>query len=188
MKSLCVFCGSSLGGNSAHEEAAKLLGNYLATHEIRLVYGGGDVGLMGVIANAVLSNGGEAIGVITKALLQKEVGHQGLTQLHIVDTMHERKAMMAILSDGFIAIPGGFGTLDELFEVLTWLQLGIHHKPIGILNVEGYFDHLLDFLSHTVDEGFVHEVHLEMLKVSSSVTELVHRMWIDESPIVDKWL
>src|ERR1051325_8659898 len=155
MQRLCVFTGSSSGARAAYAEAARELGTLLARRGIGLVYGGARVGLMGAVADAVLAAGGEAIGVIPQALVAKEVAHTGLTALHVVESMHARKAMMSDLSDGFIALPGGWGTLEELFEVLTWAQLGLHRKPTGLLNVDGYFDGLLAFLTHTVAEAFV---------------------------------
>jgi uncharacterized protein (TIGR00730 family) len=155
MKSLCVYCGSSLGNSPAYAKAARELAKAMVDDNIALVYGGGKVGLMGTIADEVLRLGGEATGVIPKALLDKEVGHAGLTRLHIVKDMHERKAMMADLSDGFIAMPGGIGTFEELFEVFTWSRLGLHDKPIGLLNVDGFYDGLIAFLRHTVTQGFL---------------------------------
>jgi uncharacterized protein (TIGR00730 family) len=148
MKRVCVYCGSATGANPAHRDAAEKLGVLLATRGIGLVYGGGNVGLMGVIADAALRAGGEVIGVIPGALMDKELGHTGVTKLHVVASMHERKQLMADLSDGFIALPGGIGTLEEFFETLTWLQLGFHNKPVGLLNVAGFYEHLLTFLRH----------------------------------------
>src|SRR5471032_2521819 len=150
MKSICVYCGANAGVTPRYAEAARELARALVDENIALVYGGGNVGLMGIIADEVIRLGGRATGVIPEALLQKELGHKDLTQLHIVKDMHERKAMMAELSDGFIAMPGGMGTLEELFEVLTWAQLGFHYKPIGLLNVEGFYDHLIAFVDHLV--------------------------------------
>lgn len=155
MKSLCIYCGSSIGASPVYANAARDLAKAMVNDNISLVYGGGNVGLMGVIADEVLRLGGEATGVIPKALMDREVGHGGLTRLHIVKDMHERKAMMATLSDGFIAMPGGIGTLEELFEVFTWSQLGLHEKPIGLLNVNGFYDGLIGFLEHVVAERFL---------------------------------
>lgn len=155
IKSLCIYCGSSLGASPAYAAAARAMAKALVENNIALVYGGGRVGLMGVIADAVLELGGEATGVIPKALLDKEVGHAGLTRLHVVKDMHERKAMMAELSDGFIAMPGGIGTLEELFEVFTWSQLGLHEKPIGLLNVDGFYDGLIRFIQQLVEQRFL---------------------------------
>lgn len=155
MKSLCVYCGAAQGVKPVYAEAARLLAKEMVRHDIALVYGGGNVGLMGVIADAVLALGGRATGVIPQALVDKEVAHLHLTAQHVVKDMHERKAMMAELSDGFIAMPGGLGTLEELFEMLTWSQLGFHAKPIGLLNVEGFYDGLIAFVRHQVEQGFV---------------------------------
>ena len=155
MKSICVYCGASFGVSPIYANAARALAQTLVSLHVALVYGGGNVGLMGVIADEVMRLGGDATGVIPQALLDKEVGHLSLTRLHIVKDMHERKAMMAELSDGFIAMPGGMGTLEELFEVLTWSQLGFHDKPIGLLNVAGFFDGLVAFLQHQVRQGFL---------------------------------
>jgi uncharacterized protein (TIGR00730 family) len=155
MKSLCVYCGSSFGNSAVYAVAARALAKEMIDRNISLVYGGGNVGLMGVIADEVLRLGGEVTGVIPQALLDKEVGHLGLTHLHIVQNMHERKAMMAELADGFVAMPGGIGTLEELFEILTWSQLGFHQKPVGALNVDGFYDGLIAFLQMQVTQGFV---------------------------------
>ena len=163
MTNICVFCGSSAGRQPAYRAAAQRLGRALAARDIGLVYGGAQVGLMGAVADAVLADGGRSIGVIPESLARVEVAHQHLTELHIVATMHERKAMMAERSAAFIALPGGIGTLEELFEAWTWSQLGIHAKPVGLLNVDGYYDALLAFLDHTAAEGFVRPVHREML-------------------------
>jgi uncharacterized protein (TIGR00730 family) len=155
MKSLCVYCGSSFGNRSGYADAARTLAAAMVDQDIALIYGGGNVGLMGVIADEVLRLGGEATGVIPQSLLDKEVGHLGLTHLHVVQNMHERKAMMAELADGFVAMPGGIGTLEELFEILTWSQLGFHQKPVGVLNVDGFYDGLIGFMQTQVTEGFV---------------------------------
>lgn len=155
LKSVCVYCGSSFGIQPGYAEAARELARELVKNNIALVYGGGKVGLMGVIADEVMRRGGQATGVIPQALMQWEVGHHGLTELHVVKDMHERKAMMAQLSDGFIALPGGMGTLEELFETLTWAQLGFHDKPIGLLNTAGFYDGLLAFLDQVVTQGFI---------------------------------
>ncbi len=155
MKSICIYCGSAVGASPVYAQAARQLAQGMVANNIGLVYGGGNIGLMGVIASEVMRLGGEATGVIPKALLDKEIGHLGLTRLHIVKDMHERKAMMAELSDGFIAMPGGVGTLEELFEVFTWFQLGLHDKPIGLLNVSGFYDGLIQFIQHLVSEQFL---------------------------------
>lgn len=192
MKSICVYCGSAIGSDSAFATAARELGSQLANSGIELIYGGGRVGLMGVVADAVLAAGGRVQGVIPQALATREVAHSGLTQLHVVETMHQRKALMADLSDGFIALPGGLGTFEELFEIWTWAQLGIHSKPIGLLNVVSYFDHLLAFLDHATASRLLKPVHRETLIVSNESQDLLYRMaafvpeagrkWFDELP------
>lgn len=176
MKSICVYCGSSMGASPVYTDAAKALATELVAHDIALVYGGGKVGLMGVIADEVMRLGGEVTGVIPQALVDKEVGHHGLTALHVVRNMHERKAMMAELSDGFIAMPGGIGTLEELFEVLTWSQLGFHAKPVGVLNVDGFYDALIAFLQHLVAQGFVRPAQAELMMHEPTVSALVRRL------------
>lgn len=180
MKTLCVYCGSQKGVNPLYEELARGLARELVRNDIALVYGGGNVGLMGVIADEVLRQGGEVTGVIPKALLEMEVGHTGLTRLHIVRDMHERKAMMMDLSDGFIALPGGLGTLEELFEVLTWSQLGMHDKPVGLLNTRGFFDGLTAFLAYQVAQGFVSQAHVDLLLVENQPELLIGRLrrWV----------
>jgi uncharacterized protein (TIGR00730 family) len=154
VKSVCVYCGSSFGTDPAYLEATQTLARTFARERIRVVYGGAAVGLMGALADATLEAGGEVVGVIPQQLVDREIAHQGLTELHIVATMHERKALMAQLSDGFVALPGGIGTLEELIEVFTWSQLGLHAKPLGVLNVNGYYDRLGAFLDHAVEQGF----------------------------------
>ena len=163
MRRLCVFCGSSKGSREVYADQARRLGEALAARGLGLVYGGGHIGLMGVLADALLQAGGEVIGVIPQALVDKELAHGGLTELRVVTTMHQRKALMADLADGFLALPGGFGTADEFFEVLTWAQLGLHDRPVGLLNVAGFFDPLLAWLDHTVAEGFIKPVHRRLL-------------------------
>ena len=163
MKRICVFCGSNKGAKNTYIEAAKSLGKVLVEKNIGLVYGGGKVGLMGVIADEVLAGGGEVIGVIPQSLVAREVAHQNVTQMHIVNSMHERKALMADLSDGFMALPGGMGTFDEFCEILTWAQLGIHQKPCGILNIENYFTPLLAMFDHAMREGFLRDTHRAMV-------------------------
>ena len=175
MKSLCIYCGSSPGASPLYAAAARRLAQEMVADNIALVYGGAHVGLMGIIADEVLRLGGDATGVIPKALREKEVGHQGLTRLHIVKDMHERKALMAELSDGFIAMPGGIGTLEELFEVFTWSQLGIHDKPIGLLNVNGFYDGLIGFVQHLVNERFLKEEQARIIMVESDETALIER-------------
>ncbi len=175
MKSICVYCGSSMGVAATYAQAARKLAHQMVQDNIALVYGGGNVGLMGVIADEVMRVGGEVTGIIPKALLDKEVGHHGLTRLHIVKDMHERKAMMAQLSDGFIAMPGGIGTLEELFETLTWSQLGLHDKPIGLLNVDGFYDALLSFVQHLVTQGFLKAHQAQLLMHESEPGALLNR-------------
>jgi uncharacterized protein (TIGR00730 family) len=185
---LCVFCGSNHGARPEYVAAATELGALLAEREITLVYGGGRVGLMGVVADAVLTRGGDVVGVIPHALDTKELAHDGLTEMHVVDTMHERKALMADLADGFIALPGGFGTFDEAIEITTWAQLGIHHKPVGLLNVAGYFDKLIALLDHAVKEQFIKPQHRDLILVEPDQERLLELMRTYESPVVEKWI
>jgi uncharacterized protein (TIGR00730 family) len=185
---VCVFCGSSRGTNPAHLAAAQKVGRGLAQRGLALVYGGGNVGLMGALADAALAAGGHVIGVIPEALLAKEVGHRGLPDLRVVKSMHERKALMAELSDGFIALPGGFGTFEEFFEVLTWSQLSFHAKPCALLNVAGFFNPLLAFLDHATAEGFVRPAHRELVLVDQSVEGLLEKMRGFTPPTVHKWM
>lgn len=173
MRRLCVFCGSAVGGRPVHAEAARRLGELLAGRGLGLVFGGGHIGLMGVVADAILRAGSEAIGVIPQALVDRELAHGALTELHVVETMHQRKARMADLADGFIALPGGYGTADELFEVLTWSQLGLHAKPIGLLNVAGFFDPLLGWLDQSVREGFLRAEHRRLLLEANEADRLL---------------
>ena len=168
MNNLCVYCGSSNGQRLAYREAAITLADLMCEQNIGLVYGGASVGLMGVIADRVLDRGGHVIGVMPESLVRHEVAHAGLSELHVVDSMHARKALMADLADGFVALPGGFGTLDELFEMLTWSQLSLHSRPCGLLNVEGYFDALVSFMDHATVEGFVRPVHRNLAIVEHS--------------------
>jgi len=176
MKTLAVYCGAAHGANPVHADAARALARALVEHNIGLVYGGGKVGLMGTIADEVLRLGGEATGVIPRALVEREVGHAGLTRLFVVKDMHERKAMMSDLSEGFIAMPGGMGTLEELFEMVTWAQLGIHAKPIGLLNVNGFYDGLRAFVRHQVEEGFVRPAHEGLMIAESDPDALIRRL------------
>jgi uncharacterized protein (TIGR00730 family) len=185
---LCVFCGSSAGHDPVYLEAARLLGETLAQRGIELVYGGASVGLMGAVADAVLANGGRVTGVMPQALADKEIAHAGLSDLRVVGSMHERKAMMAELSDGFIALPGGLGTFEELFEVWTWAQLGYHKKPCALLNVAGFYDKLAGFLDDVVERGFVKPIHRAMLIVQDEPTALVDAIRAYEPPKVDKWI
>ncbi len=173
MNSLCIFCGSSDGSRPEFRAAAERVGVALARGGIRLVYGGAHVGLMGRIANAALGAGGEVVGVMPTVLVEKEVAHSGLTELHQVASMHERKALMADLADGFISLPGGAGTMEEAFEVWTWAQLGIHAKPVAFLNVNGYFDKLIGFIDHMVENEFLRRQHADMLIVRGDVDELI---------------
>jgi uncharacterized protein (TIGR00730 family) len=188
MKSICVFCGSSPGQSADYLAAACSLGQLLAAMRIRLVYGGARVGLMGALADAALQAGGTVVGIIPRALMEWEVGHPGLSELHVVETMHERKAMMAELSDAFLALPGGIGTLEEFFEVWTWSQLGIHRKPIGVLNIAGFFDPLGDFLNHVVREGFLREEHRSSVLFDASADLLLNWMQAFEPPKVQTWI
>ena len=188
MKSICVYCGSSAGSSEVYATGARQLATSLVNNQISLVYGGGNVGLMGIIADEVTLLRGHVTGVIPQALMDKEVGHTQLSQLHIVRNMHERKALMAELSDGFIAMPGGIGTLEELFEMFTWLQLGFHEKPLGLLNVDGFFDILILFLKQTVQKKFLQEKHLEMLIIESDPERLLQRFKDFKPQHVDKWL
>jgi uncharacterized protein (TIGR00730 family) len=188
MKSVCVFCGSSTGANPAYARAARELGRTLAERKLVLAYGGGRVGLMGEVATAALAAGGEVLGVIPHALSGKEIALAECTELVVVDTMHERKALMADRSDAFVALPGGYGTCDELFEIVTWAQLGIHRKPVGLLNVNGFFTPLLGWLDHVVAEGLLKPKHRDLLLVADTVPELLARLtaWTPPEPI-KKW-
>ena len=188
IRSLCVFCGSSVGSKPAFIGAAISLGKTLAENGIRLVYGGGRVGLMGAIADAALNAGGEVIGVIPEHLVAREVAHPGLTDLRIVASMHDRKALMAELSEGFVALPGGLGTLEEFFEVWTWGQLGLHRKPYGLLNVNGFYDPLVQFIDQLVEQKFVKPEHRRMLIIESDAAMLPVRMSGHHAPAVDKWI
>jgi hypothetical protein len=188
LHAIALFCGSSPGADPAFRAEAASLGRTFAAQGIRLVFGGGSVGLMGAAADACLAAGGEAVGVIPRLLLEKEVGHRGLTALHVVETMHERKALMTELADGFIALPGGYGTLDELFEALTWQQLGYHRKPVGLLNVSGFFDHLLAFMDHARDGGFLRPMHHDALCLDRDLPALLEKLRAAEPPDTAKWL
>src|SRR5262245_34399592 len=185
MRRVCVFAGSSSGADAAYADAAPQLGRTLGGRRIGVVYGGACVGLMGTMADAALAAGADVIGVIPSALMAKEIAHRGLTDLRVVSSMHERKALMADLSDAFIALPGGWGTLEEFFEVLTWAQLGLHRKPCGLLNVHGYFDRLLSFLDHSVDEGFVRREFRSMIAVADSPHPLLDMLSSYRPPIVE---
>jgi len=187
MKAVCVYCGSAIGARPVYAEAAKAFGRALVEADLALVYGGGSVGLMGTIADEVLGLGGRAIGVIPELLMSKEVGHAGLTELHVVADMHERKKKMADLSDAFVSMPGGVGTFEELFEVYTWAQLGYHQKPVALLNVDGYYDPLIAMLRHTVEEGFMRAPFLAMLQVASDPAEMIHALRKYVPPVADRW-
>jgi uncharacterized protein (TIGR00730 family) len=189
MRRVCVFCGSSPGARPAYGAAAEELACLLVAEGIGVVYGGGQVGLMGRLADAVLAEGGEAIGVLPEALVEKEIGHPGLSDLRVVGSMHERKALMAELSDAFVALPGGLGTVEELFEVYTWAQLGLHRKPCALLDVEGYYEGIAGFLAHAVEERFLREDHRAMLIVERDPRTLVERlMRFEPAAIVPKWI
>lgn len=188
MNSITIFCGSSIGTDPIYHQQATLLGETLAENKIQLVYGGARVGLMGSVADGALSKGGEVIGVIPDFLQKKELAHLGITKLHIVETMHQRKTMMHDLSDGFIALPGGFGTLEELFEIITWAQLGLHKKPIGLLNTNGFYNHLSLLLQHMVNQGLLKEVNQQMLLIDENIDQLLEKMAQYEAPLVGKWI
>ena len=188
LRRVCVYAGSNPGADPAYRDAAAALATLLAEHGIGLVYGGGRVGLMGVLADTMLARGGEAIGVIPQALVDREVGHGGLTELRVVGSMHERKAEMAELADAFVAVPGGIGTLEELIEVYTWSQLGLHDKPCGVLNVNGFYDGLAAWLDHAVEEGFLRAEHRAVLQVATTPAELLDRLSRWQPPRVGKWL
>jgi len=188
MKRIAVYCGSSSGVNGIYREQAEQLGKLLAERQTEVVFGGGKVGLMGHLADAAMEAGGRVIGVIPGFLHVKEVAHDELSKMITVDTMHQRKALIYDMSNGFIALPGGFGTLDELFEMLTWGQLGLHPKPVGLLNMDGFFDHILASLDHMVQEGFLHEINRKMVLCSHQVEKLLELMHAYEAPTVPKWL
>jgi uncharacterized protein (TIGR00730 family) len=188
MKYICVYCGSNPGRQAVYCEAARSLGQEMASRGIGLVYGGASVGVMGSVADAVLQHGGKAIGVIPHALATKEVSHHGLDQLFVVDSMHERKAKMAELSDGFIALPGGWGTIEEIFEMLTWAQLGFHEKPCGLLNAAGYYDYLFAFLEKAIEEQFVKPEYRPMMMMDDSAPSLLRRFEGYRAPKVKKWI
>lgn len=187
MRRICVYCGSNPGARALYADAARNLADVLVRHDLELVYGGADKGIMGIIANAVLERGGNVHGVIPQMLCDKEIAHQGLTELHVVSSMHARKTMMAALSDGFIAMPGGFGTLEEIIEIITWGQLRFHDKPCGLLNVGGYFDHLLAYLDHASAEGFLRPENRQMLLCDKTPAGLIQQFERYSAPHVDKW-
>lgn len=188
MQAVCVFCGSNSGARNAYVDAARRLGNSIAGRGLTLVYGGAAVGLMGTLADAALASGGKVVGIIPTALVEREIAHNSLTEQHQVKSMHERKAMMADRSDAFLALPGGAGTLEETFESWTWAQLGHHQKPVGLLNVDGFFDALLTFLDHQVREGFIRHEHRDMLIVESDPDKILERLSKYRAPVVEKWI
>lgn len=188
MKRVCVFCGSSAGESSRYLEAASDMGRLLAEEDIGLVYGGSRIGVMGRLADSALDAGGTVVGVIPDALIDREVAHRGLTELRVVDSMHERKAVMAGLADAFVALPGGLGTLEEFCEVLTWAQLGLHRKPCGVLDVGEYFQPLVALLDHMVREGFLARIHRAMVQVETTPEALLARLWEYEPPQVPRWI
>ncbi len=188
LKRICIYCGSSSGHDPVHREVAREVGAFLARQGIGVVYGGGNVGLMGAVADGALEERGEVIGVIPRALMEKELGHRSVTQLHVVGSMHERKALMVDLSDAFIALPGGVGTLDELFETLTWLQLEFHAKPVGLLNVGGFFDGLTAFVAQMRDAGFLKPEHAACLLVEKEPERLLEALRAFSPPQLGKWI
>ena len=189
MKHLCVFCGSSKGGSAIYADRAKSFGEAMAARGLGLVYGGGHIGLMGVVADAVLRAGGSVVGVIPRSMVERELAHSRLTELHVVETMHQRKALMAERSDAFAALPGGFGTADELFEILTWRQLRFHVKPIGLFNVSGFFDPLLAWIDRTVEEGFLRPEHRGLIHVAEESERLLDLLLCDHADAAaSKWI
>jgi uncharacterized protein (TIGR00730 family) len=188
IQNLCVFCGANFGTRPEYKKAAQALGRMLAEKSIRLVYGAGNVGLMGVLADSCLAAGGKVIGVIPDSLVRHEVAHLGLTELRIVNSMHERKAMMADLSDAFMALPGGLGTFEEMFEVWTWAQLGIHQKPLGLLNIAGYYDPLIAMVHHGMNEGFLKQKHMDTLLVDNDPARLLESLSTFHTEFAPKWL
>jgi len=188
LKKICVYCGSGSGNKLYYEEEARYLGRLFVEQGIELIYGGARVGIMGAIADEVMNEGGKVTGVIPQNLVRREVAHDGVMDLRVVDSMHERKALMAELSDGFIALPGGLGTLEELSEILTWAQLGLHTKPTGVLNIGGYYDRLIGFLDYAVDEGFVKPVNRSLLLIRDKAEELLNDFEEYQSPVHEKWL
>ena len=188
MRSLCIYCGSSSGNDPAYVECARAVGTELAGRGIEVVYGGAHVGLMGQVADAALAAGGRVIGVIPQQLVRKELAHRQLTALHITSSMHARKAKMAELADGFVALPGGVGTLEEIFEIWTWAQLGLHGKPVGLLNIAGYYDELVRFVDHATSSGFVRPEQRGMLIVEPTISSLLARFESWVPPVVEKWI
>lgn len=188
LKQICVYCGSNGGRLPEYIDQARAFGRELVKRDIGLVYGGAAVGIMGAVADAVMEAGGHAVGIIPESLMQKELAHRGLSELHVVQSMHERKTMMAEKADGFVALPGGAGTLEEIFETWTWAQLGMHKKPVGLLNIAGYYDALAVFLDHTVEEAFMRPQHRAMLAIENDPAALLDRFASYEPPTVSKWI
>jgi len=188
MKSITIFCGSSFGSDSIFEEQATLLGQTLAKQHIQIVYGGSNTGLMKAVADGALSEGGKVVGVLPHFLQSKEIAHKNLTELILVETMHERKTKMNELCDGVIVLPGGYGTLEEFFEMITWAQLGLHKKPIAILNIDGFYDDLIKLTQTMVDKGFLKQINRDMLLMSDNIDELLEKMRNYEAPTVGKWI
>ncbi len=188
LKNICVYCGSNSGNRAEYTDVAKQLAQELVSRNLGLVYGGSSVGIMGVVASAVMDAGGRVTGILPESLKKKELAHKGLTELIVVGSMHERKTMMVERADGFIALPGGVGTFEEIFETWTWAQLGFHNKPCGLLNVAGYYDHLGKFLDHAAEEGFMQPQHRAMLAVESDPRLLLDRFAVYEAPTVTKWI
>jgi uncharacterized protein (TIGR00730 family) len=187
-RSVCVFCGSNAGLRSEYVEAARQLGRLIASLGLTLVYGGGKVGLMGALADAALANGGRAVGVMPQALVDKEIAHRGLTELHVVGSMHERKARMEELADAFLLLPGGFGSWEEFFEIVTWAQLGLHRKPFGVLNTAGYYDHFLAMADRATEDAFVRQSHRSMIIVDTVPERLMERLSTGQVPVEPKWI
>lgn len=188
MNSITVFCGSSFGSDDVYKEQAALLGRTLAKQNIQLIYGGANVGLMGAVADGALDEGGKVVGVIPHFLQSKEIAHNQLTELILVETMHERKTRMNDLCDGVIVLPSGYGTLEEFFEMITWAQLGLHQKPIGILNIDGFYNDLIKLVQTMVDKGFLKQINREMLLISNTIDELLEMMRNYQAPTVGKWI
>lgn len=188
MKNITVFCGSSFGTDSIYKEQAFLLGQTLAKQDIQLIYGGADVGLMGAIADGTLSENGKVTGVLPHFLQSKEIAHKNLTELIIVETMHERKTKMNELCDGALVLPGGYGTLEEFFEMITWAQLGLHKKPIGVLNIDGFYDDLINLVQNMVNKGFLKQINRDMLLVSDDIDDLLEKMRDYQAPTIGKWI
>ncbi len=188
MKSITVFCGSSFGSEDIYKEQAFLLGKTLAKNNIQLIYGGANVGLMGAVADGALQSGGKVVGVLPYFLQSKEIAHKQLTELILVETMHERKTKMNELCDGVIVLPGGYGTLEEFFEMITWAQLGLHQKPIGILNIDGFYDDLINLVQNMVEKGFLKQINRDMLLISNDIGNLLEKMKNYEAPTVGKWI